>query len=160
MTRRLTVYLSEDDAERVEPFKSQMNISEIARRAILAEISKIETEQGEGVPASARVVEYLRSNAKLADQVESYEQEMRGRRAVAREVGADLVARLVSEERVDFAGLAEVDSLAGSRLPVDIDGQLLEALRQVENRNRVPDDIRHAARQSFRETIRLFLAGV
>ena len=155
--KRYTVYVSDEDAERIEPHKHLFNVSEVSRNALLEEVRRLEGVGDKRTAVALRVVERIKENEAFKQQRETYDTRRAERLDQASDTGAELVASLLDEGELDVERLAEIDSQPPQHLPSDIDRRLMFELSEVLGFQRVPDEYRHAARAAFRETVHLLM---
>lgn len=154
---RYTVYVPDDDAARIEEHKHLMNVSEVARAALLEEVAKLDERAEKRKSVARRVVEGLRGDDEFAKQKQIYEERRAERLGFATDIGAELVAVLLRDGAVDLDRLAEINSQPPRYIPPDIDRELLNALHDKIGFDTIPEEYRHTARAAFRETVYMLM---
>jgi hypothetical protein len=153
--------MSDEDGERIDAWKFRMNVSEVARNALLQEVQRLEGRMpGMNAVSSTEVANRLKKEPSLQKAKKAYEARHEEGVREAEAVGALLVEKLV-EDGFTFDDLVEMDSLALYRVPPDIDRDLLRDLQEALNLvgRSVPEDFKHAARKGFRDTVRLVVSS-
>ena len=154
---RYTVYVPDDDAARIEEHKHLLNVSEIARTALLDEVAKLNERAEKRKSVARQVVEELRGDSEFAQQKQIYEERRAKRLEQATEIGAVFVATRLRSKLVDLDRLAEIDSQPPRYIPPDIDSDLLHELVVKLGFDTIPEEFRHTARAAFRETVHMLM---
>ena len=154
---RYTVYVPDEAAARIEAHKHLLNVSEIARMALIEEVTRLDERAENRKSVARQVVDELRGDDDFAKQKELYEERRAKRLERATEIGAQLVATALRTKRVDLDRLSEIDTQPPRYIPPDIDGDLLHELHDELGFDTIPEEYRRTARAAFRETVHMLM---
>lgn len=160
--KRYTVYVSDEDAELIDQYKDEFNLSLIARDAILQHVANISGEREEfdvAAEIQRSIAQELASSGDSAmwrDEIQQYRRHLTEGAIIA---GAKLLERLFHEGVLTPSFVREIETRPRNQIPAELDRELLRELVAVLEIRDVPDDCKIAARKSFRDTLSRAIAG-